>query len=208
VAIANGRHGQSEGGQSTDGLVQASMVSRQPPQQVHDQNRNPVAVPNSRAYDAGGTSVHNFSLDHQPGAPSAMAVDNALVQLQSSDTWLTDDTMKLVQDALRNALARASVLRPGTHTVDSVCIGENGFPAPPMVPRHTKHLIVPLHHTTPCPHWTLASIDTESCRFEWYDPQSLQARTNTVWEGLLSWSNRMDRDKAFDFQVVVSMRYS
>jgi hypothetical protein len=208
VALAEGRRGPSEDGPSTDGLVRDSMVSRHPPQRVHGQNRSPVAASYSRAKNAGGMSVHNVPLDPQPGSLYATAVDNALKQLQSSDAWLSEHTIKLVQDAIRNALARAGVIRPGVHTVDPLCIGEHGFPAPPMVPRHTMHLIVPLRHTTPYPHWTLALVDTECCRFEWYDPQSLQARTNTVWEGLLSWSNRMNRDKAFDFKVVVSMRYS
>jgi hypothetical protein len=208
VALAEGRRGPSEGGQSTDSLVRASMVSRHPLQRIHGHNRSSVAVPYSRANDAGGTSVHDVSLDPQPGSPYATAADNAIKQLQSSDAWLTDNTIKLVQDTIRNTLARNGVIRPGAHTVDPLCIGESGFPALPIVPRPTKHLIVPLRHTSPYPHWTLALVDLESCRFEWYDTLSLEARTNTVWEGLLSWSNRMDRDKAFDFKFVVSMRRS
>jgi hypothetical protein len=165
AAMAEGRRGPLEGEHSTDGLVRANMISRQPHLRMPDQDRDTVAVPNSRGNHASVTSVHNVSLD-----PLSTAVDNALKQLQSSDAWLTDNTIKLVQDAIRNTRARAGVIRPGAHTIDPLCIGEDGFPAPPMVPRHTIHLIVPLRHTIPYPHWTLALVDTERCRSEWYDP--------------------------------------
>jgi hypothetical protein len=205
AAIAEGRRGPLEGERQPDGPARASTTPRQTPPRMPDRNGIIVTAHNSRDDGADVASMRNVPPDPQTGSPCATIVDDALKELRSSDACLTDDTIRLVQAAICNALGRTRHLPLDVHTVNPLCIENKEFPALPTVPPSARHLIVALRHTTPCSHWTLALIDLKSCRFKWYDPLPLRARANAVYEGLLSWSDRLGRDKAFDFTIVVSI---
>lgn len=206
VGPAGRRRGQSEGERSTDGLVSPRMP---------DEDRDTIAAKNGRPDDvASVTSVNDLSPDSRLGSLHATTIAKALGQLQRPDAWLTDDTMQLVQDAMYTSLARDGKLANGFYALDPLYLQIDNYKLHfPTLPRSSsisgaRCLILPLHHTTPDHHWTLALLDQNRRRLDWYDPLPHQERTDKARTRLLYWARREIPGPApFEFHIFVSMRH-